>query len=214
MPCECLTYECLSVKFDPCNEFTELPLTAPRTGLWVMEIEFNGMWQQINIEALQGQSIIIPVSVLNESYTHKAVFYDADGNQINDTCYKLKSRSMIGAPIPPDVLEQIFAELAEHSEEIAELQDDVIEINEAIEAIEADLGRVLRVFEFTVPNGPSTDPFTLTSTEFAGKTVWIIGFYSTSAYQRNQAFTQSGNTITMTQGDAFNIGDVLNIYYD
>lgn len=97
MACGCTATTCLSVKFNPCSEGAALPLYATYTGDMRGEIEFNGMWTEFSIGVIDTEAIVIPVSVLNEYYSHVLKLYDEDEELVGDTCYAVEARAMVGA---------------------------------------------------------------------------------------------------------------------
>jgi len=104
MACGCTTTTCLSVKFDPCSEGAELLINAAYTGDMRGEIEFNGLWTEFSVGVTATEAIIIPTSLLNEYYTHTLKLYDEAGTLVNNTCYAVNAKAMVGAgdfPVPP-----------------------------------------------------------------------------------------------------------------
>ena len=88
MACNCLEYQCLSIDYNPCSNGVELPLNADETGMWVVQIEFNGTWIRLNVEVTDDEPIVIP-NVLNEHYTHTIRLLNTTKELFNDICYKL-----------------------------------------------------------------------------------------------------------------------------
>lgn len=105
MACNCTNTDCLTVRFNPCSEGAELPLTASYTGNMTGIIEFNGNYTEFTIGVESGERIVIPANLLNGYYVHGLELYDAGGVLLNDTCYILEARAVTSAgsftPIPP-----------------------------------------------------------------------------------------------------------------
>lgn len=103
MTCSCDSYECLEVIYNPCSEGAQLNIVANETGNWSADVYFNGMPTQIEFAVTTGDKIIIPVTVLNEYYTHEFRLYNTAGNLID--CYQLKALASKNAgeftPVPP-----------------------------------------------------------------------------------------------------------------
>jgi hypothetical protein len=97
MSCNCLTYQCLSIDYDPCSNGVQLPINADETGNWLVLIEFNGTWIRLSLEVTEGEPIVIP-NVLNGRYVHTIRLLNSDKELFNDTCYKLET-SNAGATI-------------------------------------------------------------------------------------------------------------------
>lgn len=98
MACNCETYSCLDVDFDPCSDGVELPLVADETGTWTVLIEFNGTWVRLSIEVEDGENIVIP-NVLNEFYVHTIRLLNTEKELFNDVCYKLRTQTVSGLQI-------------------------------------------------------------------------------------------------------------------
>jgi hypothetical protein len=89
MPCRCPEYVCLTVSYDACSSGVELPVVADETGLWSVEIEFNGTWIRLSVAVSIGEPIVIP-NVLNEHYVHTIRILNSEKQLFNDRCYKLQ----------------------------------------------------------------------------------------------------------------------------
>ncbi len=88
MSCNCLTYQCLGIDFNPCSNGVQLPIIADETGSWSVLVEFNGTWIRLSLEVTEGEPIVLP-NVLNERYVHTIRLLNSDRELFNDTCYKL-----------------------------------------------------------------------------------------------------------------------------
>lgn len=88
MSCNCSTYQCLGIDYNPCSNGVQLPINADETGNWSVLIEFNGTWIRLSLEVTEGEPIILP-NVLNERYVHTIRLLNSDKELFNDTCYKL-----------------------------------------------------------------------------------------------------------------------------
>lgn len=100
MSCNCETYQCLSVDYNPCSNGVELPINADETADWRVLIEFNGTWITLSIEVTDGEPIIIP-NVLNERYVHTIRLLNSDKELFNDTCYKLITGNINSGQLTP-----------------------------------------------------------------------------------------------------------------
>jgi hypothetical protein len=94
MSCNCTHIECFDVKYNPCSEGAQVNLTADESGNWIGNIEFNGMWSGFEFGVVDGEKIVIPTLLLNESYNHELKLYNTAGALVNDTCYYIKARAM------------------------------------------------------------------------------------------------------------------------
>lgn len=112
MACGCIATTCLGVKFNPCSEGAALPLYAAYTGDMRGEIEFNGSWTEFSVGVTFGETIVIPVSVLNEYYSHTLKLYDESEELVGATCYTIEARAMVGAGdfpvVPAGALIEVF----------------------------------------------------------------------------------------------------------
>lgn len=88
---------CLSIvpAITDCADDIAVLLTADETSTWLMQYEFNGRQFGRDILVTEGQNVVLP-NVFNEMYTHVIKFYRENGEQVNDTCYILKSAGIIG----------------------------------------------------------------------------------------------------------------------
>ena len=97
MDCGCTTYNCLDVvrEFTNCRSILTLYLQAGETATYSWEYEFNGLWRGGTIEVTTGDNIVLPY-VFNEYYIHLIKIYKANGDLLNDTCYKLDTTKLPG----------------------------------------------------------------------------------------------------------------------
>lgn len=104
MSCNCETYTCLDFvrQYNNCPEFITVRVQASDTSTYSWEYEFNGRWNGGSIDVTSGENIVLPW-VFNEHYVHTIKFYDAEGNLLNNTCYKLDTRKVPGTYTTPDV---------------------------------------------------------------------------------------------------------------
>lgn len=95
MACDCTTYTCLDFvrQYTNCPEFLTVELEAAATATYTWEYEFNGRWFGGSIDVTNGENIVLPW-VFNESYIHVIKFYDATGDLLNNTCYKLDTNKI------------------------------------------------------------------------------------------------------------------------
>lgn len=112
MACNCTNTDCLVVRYNPCSEGAELPLTAGYTGNMTGIVEFNGNYTDFTIGVESGEKIVIPANLLNGYYVHGLELYDNTGTLLNDTCYSLEARAVVSAsnstPIPPSGKDVVF----------------------------------------------------------------------------------------------------------
>jgi len=103
MACNCENYACLEVvqQYNSCPELLTVKLPANATGTYTWEYEFNGRWKGGSIDVTSGENIVLPW-VFNEHYVHLVKFYDAEGELLNDTCYKLDTSKVAGSYSTPD----------------------------------------------------------------------------------------------------------------
>lgn len=89
MSCECESYICLEAFINPCSEGVELNVIPDYTGNMTGKVWFNGTIKSFGFEVTDGEKIIVPIELFNESYTHEMRLYDEDGTLIN--CYHVKT---------------------------------------------------------------------------------------------------------------------------
>lgn len=95
MPCDCASYTCVEANYNPCSTGVTVDIISTETGTWSGLIEFNGMWTTFSFGVVEDEPIILPTSVLNESYTHELKLYDLTNSLI--ACYTLKARAVTNA---------------------------------------------------------------------------------------------------------------------
>ena len=88
MSCECEQYVCLKTFASKCGEGVQLPLVADYTGNIKGEIYFNDVVSVFTVGVVENAKIVIPSSLLNESYVHKLILYK-DGELWG--CYHVKT---------------------------------------------------------------------------------------------------------------------------
>jgi len=85
MGCICESYQCLTIRYNPCSAGAQLNIVATETGIWSAQVEFNGVWFDQQFEVVDGEKIVVN-NIFNPNYIHEVRIFDSE--EVLVGCYK------------------------------------------------------------------------------------------------------------------------------
>lgn len=87
MACECEEYSCLNGFYNPCSEGMELAVISSETGNWTGRVFFNGTSRSFSFGVTNGDNIVVPTELFNESSTQELRIYNSSDSLVG--CYQV-----------------------------------------------------------------------------------------------------------------------------
>lgn len=100
MGCVCESYQCLTIRYNPCSEGAQLDIESTETGIWSAQVEFNGVWFDQQFEVTDGEKIIVN-NIFNPNYIHEVRIFNVAEELVG--CYKADTIMTTNATYNPSM---------------------------------------------------------------------------------------------------------------